>query len=46
MFAALSQAHYAGNYVLQTARASDGDHAGALVRYRDMSVEWLHAHGA
>lgn len=46
VFAALSQAHYDGNYVLQTARASDGDHVGALVRYRDMSVEWLHAHGA
>lgn len=46
VFAALSRARYDGNYVLQTARASDGDHAGALVRYRDMSVKWLHAHGA
>ncbi len=27
---------YAGNYILQTARAVDGDHAGALCRYRDM----------
>lgn len=46
VFAALSQARYDGNYILQTARASDGDHVGALVRYRDMSVSWLQAHGA
>jgi L-ribulose-5-phosphate 3-epimerase len=46
VFAALSRVRYDGNYILQTARADDGDHAGALVRYRDMSVKWLHAHGA
>ena len=32
---------YAGQYVLQTACAADGDHAGALARYRDMTVRWL-----
>lgn len=32
---------YAGNYILQTARASDGDHAGALCRYRDMLEGWF-----
>lgn len=32
---------YKGQYILQTARASDGDHAGALARYRDMTVRWI-----
>ena len=32
---------YSGNYILQTARASDGDHAGALCRFRDLTLRWL-----
>ena len=36
---------YAGNYILQTARAADGDHAGALCRYRDMVEGWLNTMG-
>jgi L-ribulose-5-phosphate 3-epimerase len=32
---------YAGSYILQTARAADGDHAGALRRYRDLALGWL-----
>lgn len=32
---------YAGQYILQTARAADGNHAGALAQYRDMTVRWL-----
>ena len=32
---------YSGQYVLQTARAADGDHAGALARYLDMTVQWI-----
>jgi L-ribulose-5-phosphate 3-epimerase len=32
---------YRGQYILQTARAADGDHAGALARYRDMTVRWI-----
>jgi hexulose-6-phosphate isomerase len=32
---------YRGQYILQTARANDGDHAGALARYRDMTVRWI-----
>ena len=32
---------YAGQYILQTARAANGDHAGALAKYRDMTVRWL-----
>jgi L-ribulose-5-phosphate 3-epimerase len=37
----IEQSGYAGQYVLQTARAADGDHAGALARYRDMTVRWI-----
>lgn len=40
-FRALRRAGYAANFILQTARASDGDHVGALCRYRDMTVDWL-----
>jgi hexulose-6-phosphate isomerase len=32
---------YRGQYILQTARAADGDHAAALVRYRDMTLRWI-----
>lgn len=47
VFAELHRVGYRGNYVLQTARASDGDHARALCRYRDMTVNWLNcAHAA
>ena len=41
VFAALARVGYNGNYILQTARAPDDDHAGALCRYRDMAVNWL-----
>ena len=37
----LREAGYAGNYILQTARAPDGDHAGALTRARDLLLSWL-----
>jgi hexulose-6-phosphate isomerase len=37
----LRQNGYRGRYILQTARAADGDHAGALARYRDMIRAWL-----
>jgi hexulose-6-phosphate isomerase len=45
-FAALARIGYEGNYILQTARAADGDHASALCRYRDMTCEWLSRYGA
>lgn len=41
VFGALKRAGYRGNYIMQTARAADGDHAGALRRYRDMVLGWL-----
>ena len=37
----IEQSGYTGQYILQTARAADGDHAGALARYRDMTVRWI-----
>lgn len=42
----LVESGYRGNYILQTARASDGDHAGVLQRYRDMTKSWLAAANA
>lgn len=41
VFRELSRYKYNGNYILQTARASDGNHVGALCRYRNMAQEWL-----
>jgi hexulose-6-phosphate isomerase len=40
-FSALRRARYDGNYILQTARATQGDHAAVLRRYRDMTERWL-----
>jgi hexulose-6-phosphate isomerase len=40
-FGALRRARYGGNYILQTARAADGDHRGALERYRGMTERWI-----
>jgi L-ribulose-5-phosphate 3-epimerase len=37
----IEQSGYRGQYVLQTARAADGDHAGVLAKYRDMTVRWI-----
>jgi len=41
VFRALAQIGYSGSFILQTARAVDNDHAGALCRYRDMVAGWL-----
>ena len=46
VFGALARVRYNGNYVLQTARAQDGNHAGVLCTYRDMAVNWIQTHGA
>lgn len=37
----IERSGYKGQYILQTARAADGDHAGALAKYRDMTVRWI-----
>lgn len=46
VFQALAQLGYSGNYILQTARADNGDHAGVLERYRDMTLQWVGTYGA
>jgi L-ribulose-5-phosphate 3-epimerase len=43
VFDALNRVGYKGRFVLQTARAADGDHGGALCRYRDLVRGWLEA---
>jgi L-ribulose-5-phosphate 3-epimerase len=37
----IEQSGYRGQYILQTARATDGDHASVLARYRDVTVGWI-----
>lgn len=46
VFAALARVGYVGNYILQTARATNGGHAEVLCHYRDMTADWLSHHGA
>lgn len=46
VFAGLAKFGYCGNYILQTARAADGDHAGVLSRYRDMIDVWIETYGS
>ena len=41
VFRLLARSSYPGMFILQTARAAGGDHAGALARYRDMVVNWM-----
>ena len=41
VFKELIKAQYSGNYILQTARAKDGDHAYVLCRYRDQVIKWM-----
>ena len=41
VFRKLKDVGYGGRYILQTARASDGDHLGAAARYRRMTLDWI-----
>ena len=41
VFSELSKFGYKGNFILQTARTTDNNHAGAILQYRDMLAEWL-----
>lgn len=43
-FSGLAGLGYAGNFILQTARADDNDHAGALARYVAMTSALLDRH--
>jgi len=41
VFQLLKETGYQGQYILQTARAVDGEHVRVLCRYRDMVDRWL-----
>ena len=45
VYAGLSDLGYSGNLILQTARDPEGGHLSSLVRFRDMTVDWLTRHG-
>lgn len=42
----LADSGYDGDFILQTARAEDGDDVGALCHYRDMTLDWLEHRGS
>ena len=41
VFDLLNKHNYSRNYILQTARAIDENHASALSNYKDMVRDWL-----
>jgi hexulose-6-phosphate isomerase len=41
VFRLLKAAGYEGHFILQTARAADGDHAGAAARYLQAVLDWI-----
>lgn len=40
-FFALAKQNYQGNFILQTARAAEGNHSEVLSSYRDMTLQWM-----
>ena len=45
VFSALVHQNYQGYFILQTARATDGNHAKVLRSYRDMTHQWMRQYG-
>lgn len=45
VFSALSRLKYQGNFILQTARAINLNHAEVLCEYRDMTITWMNKYG-
>ena len=45
VFHELGRISYGGNFILQTARAQDDDHVSPLLRYREMTVNWMRQAG-
>ncbi len=45
VFSSLAQQNYQGNFILQTARADEGNHAEVLRSYRDMTQQWIQQYG-
>lgn len=46
VFRQLAMIGYGGNYILQTARANNGDHSGVLSYYKSMVEEWIVNNGS
>lgn len=46
VFAELFKINYQGNLILQTARAVDDKHSGALSNYHNMTINWLNRYAA
>ena len=46
VFSLLADITYRGNYILQTARATNNNHAQMLSRYSAMSKAWIESYGA
>lgn len=45
VFKAIHESGYSGKFVMQAARAVDGDHSGALVRYAEFCSTLMHREG-
>jgi L-ribulose-5-phosphate 3-epimerase len=45
VFTELAKVGFQGNFILQTARATDNNHAGVLSTYRDMTLQWIRQYG-
>jgi hexulose-6-phosphate isomerase len=45
VFAALAKHNYRGNFILQTARAVNGNHAEVLINYRDITSQLIKQYG-
>jgi L-ribulose-5-phosphate 3-epimerase len=45
VFFSLFQKNYEGNFILQTARAAEGNHAEVLSGYRDVTQQWINQYG-
>ena len=45
VFLALSKQSYRGNFILQTARTTEGNHSTVLSGYRDMTQLWIEQNG-
>jgi hexulose-6-phosphate isomerase len=41
VFRCLAMQGYRGDYILQTARSDNDDHAGVLAAYREQSITWI-----
>lgn len=45
VFTAIAGQNYQGNFILQTARAVNNNHAEVLLSYRDMTQQWITQYG-